>query len=427
MNKRLIAVSAGGTALACGAALGQVGFRPATEVVAVEPPPNIVPMNAGQVILGLADRYVYRTSNTSTAWGQTALTADFVTVVPLALPPGGVTSYPVSISSDGRRVLGQVSYTPTSVTRAALWQDGGAPLVYSVGNAPNQRPQQADDACDKWVLTTGLSAFDSRTYVAGPDGFVEVEAYEDDIVSTFSRAISPDGTLIAGKFNGVPGPVFVWDQLGGARQVEPLNSHGLLPVCVSNGGGTVVCGAGGSDPGSDFLLSAVYSPSGLRMLTDVWGTYLSRDGAMVLGYTNDVYETPSRAIWWTPTLGSEDLNDALVARGIDLRGWTLKEARFISADGRRLVGRGFPPGSTQKHWWVAEIESLAAADVGKAGGLGGSDGKLDNNDFIVFIHRFFAQDARADVGKAGGARGGDGKFDNNDFCAFIGLFFGGEP
>jgi agmatine deiminase len=63
------------------------------------------------------------------------------------------------------------------------------------------------------------------------------------------------------------------------------------------------------------------------------------------------------------------------------------------------------------------------ADLGSPGGLAGADGLLDNNDFIVFIDRFFAQHFSADVGSQGGTTGGDGAWDNNDFCAFIDAFF----
>ena len=63
------------------------------------------------------------------------------------------------------------------------------------------------------------------------------------------------------------------------------------------------------------------------------------------------------------------------------------------------------------------------ADVGGAGGLPGSDGVLDNNDFIAFINYFFANSPVADMGRAGGLPPGDGLFDNNDFIVFITTFF----
>jgi hypothetical protein len=65
------------------------------------------------------------------------------------------------------------------------------------------------------------------------------------------------------------------------------------------------------------------------------------------------------------------------------------------------------------------------ADLGRQGGLPGSDGSLDNNDFIAFINYFFASDPLADQGIQGGLPGHDGHFDNNDFIAFINHFFAG--
>ena len=65
------------------------------------------------------------------------------------------------------------------------------------------------------------------------------------------------------------------------------------------------------------------------------------------------------------------------------------------------------------------------ADVGSQGGVAGHDGTLDNNDFIVFVDRFFAADPRADHGIVGGLPGSDGAFDNNDFVVFVDEFFAG--
>ncbi|MFT3683582.1 MAG: GC-type dockerin domain-anchored protein [Phycisphaerales bacterium] len=65
------------------------------------------------------------------------------------------------------------------------------------------------------------------------------------------------------------------------------------------------------------------------------------------------------------------------------------------------------------------------ADLGQQGGADGFDGALDNNDFIVFINKFFAMDPVADQGRQGGLQGNDGFYDNNDFIAFISNFFNG--
>ncbi|HYD00381.1 MAG TPA: GC-type dockerin domain-anchored protein [Phycisphaerales bacterium] len=65
------------------------------------------------------------------------------------------------------------------------------------------------------------------------------------------------------------------------------------------------------------------------------------------------------------------------------------------------------------------------ADLGTTGGIPGSDGVLNNNDFVVFIDYFFAQNPLADQGSTGGVPGADGQWNNNDFVVFIDNFFAG--
>ncbi|HYD00212.1 MAG TPA: GC-type dockerin domain-anchored protein [Phycisphaerales bacterium] len=71
------------------------------------------------------------------------------------------------------------------------------------------------------------------------------------------------------------------------------------------------------------------------------------------------------------------------------------------------------------------VQACGASDVGSTGGTDGGDGQLNNNDFVVFIDRFFAGDPRADVGVTGGLPGRDEAFNNNDFVVFIDQFFDG--
>jgi hypothetical protein len=68
---------------------------------------------------------------------------------------------------------------------------------------------------------------------------------------------------------------------------------------------------------------------------------------------------------------------------------------------------------------------FAPGDVGQQGGVPGHDGLYNNNDFLVFIDRFFSQDPVADIGIQGGLLGSDGMLDNNDFVVFIDQFFAG--
>ncbi|HYD01086.1 MAG TPA: tail fiber protein [Phycisphaerales bacterium] len=73
------------------------------------------------------------------------------------------------------------------------------------------------------------------------------------------------------------------------------------------------------------------------------------------------------------------------------------------------------------------LQPYCPADIGMQGGIVGHDGFRDNNDFVVFVDRFFANDPISDFGAQGGIPGPDGLYDNNDFVAFIDAFFATCP
>lgn len=50
---------------------------------------------------------------------------------------------------------------------------------------------------------------------------------------------------------------------------------------------------------------------------------------------------------------------------------------------------------------------------------------LEVNGLTVFIDLFFQGNWRGDVGTVGGVPGSDGSFDNNDFVVYIDAFFAG--
>lgn len=94
----------------------------------------------------------------------------------------------------------------------------------------------------------------------------------------------------------------------------------------------------------------------------------------------------------------------------------------VSANGEVLIAGRHLLANGQVSANLARFR-LDVADMGGAGGLPGSDGLLDNNDFIVFINTFFQGSTAADIGSAGGMPGADGSLDNNDFIVFIDRFF----
>ncbi len=74
---------------------------------------------------------------------------------------------------------------------------------------------------------------------------------------------------------------------------------------------------------------------------------------------------------------------------------------------------------------VPFVRNNCPADVGSQGGVAGPDGLLNQNDFIVFLNRFFTSSYLADVGRQGGLQGSDGILNNNDFIAYVDMYMNG--
>jgi len=112
----------------------------------------------------------------------------------------------------------------------------------------------------------------------------------------------------------------------------------------------------------------------------------------------------------------------------DLRGRVPVGASLTSGGGGLAAGTVI--GSENATLSIAQMpahrhtfDAYCPSDVGTTGGVAGHDNTHDNNDFVVFINYFFAQNPLADVGRQGGISPGDGLFNNNDFVVFIDRFF----
>jgi uncharacterized membrane protein len=152
---------------------------------------------------------------------------------------------------------------------------------------------------------------------------------------------------------------------------------------------------------------------------------VSADGNRIVG--SAIINGSAQAVLWDASVGHRRLDVALASRNVVLpAGLSLLRIDGVSDDGVVMYGLAQQAGN-EVQTFIALLPRAAAcgaADVGGEGAEAGSDGSLDNNDFIVFIDRFFAEDVRADFGSEGGAAGPDGTFDNNDFIVFIAEFFG---
>jgi probable HAF family extracellular repeat protein len=156
------------------------------------------------------------------------------------------------------------------------------------------------------------------------------------------------------------------------------NFSGALAV---NADGTVVVGdsASTSHPSGE-AFRWVYTGSGpngggvmtglgvLAGYTSSRATAVSADGAIVVGNSQSM--GGQQAFRWSAASGMRSVQDLLVASGVNMTGWSLQNARGISADGHVIVGDGTDP-SNNTQAWIARFPPPAGlgGDTGTGSGL----------------------------------------------------------
>ncbi|MFT3683987.1 MAG: GC-type dockerin domain-anchored protein [Phycisphaerales bacterium] len=274
--------------------------------------------------------------------------------------------------------------------------------------------------------------------------------FRDAISAAYpSAGFSPMSTITAADLNGVD-VVILLSAAAGQGAISPLTAseQNALRAFVNSGGGAVIFTdndsfAGGASQAANASLVSPFgvTPAGTGAPWQQTATVINTSPLSVVldGPFGSVQNYSVGWSGWFPNAGavpgaqtlmylSQNGQPALVefTPGMLAPG----SGRVVLFSDSTMVFNGYFNESDR----VVTLNAIAAsigshgcgaADVGRSGGLPGSDGQLDNNDFIAFISFFFALDVRADFGVAGGLPGRDGAFDNNDFIAFIGAFFEG--
>ena len=136
--------------------------------------------------------------------------------------------------------------------------------------------------------------------------------------------------------------------------------------------GSVVVGSGTSASGVEAFRWT--SEGGMVALGDLPGGSfrscamgVSADGSVVIGMSESALG--SEASIWDSVNGMRSIQDVLVNDlGLDLTGWTLREAQAISEDGLTVVGWGYnPSGNTEA--WIATIPEPGSLGLALVGGL----------------------------------------------------------
>lgn len=306
------------------------------------------------------------------------------------LPSGGFQSEAFAVSGDGTTIVGfgsvAVPYglTLQGTTEAFRWtnSDGIVGLGLPPAVVPRGLPRSSawdvstngsvvvgylDDGTDgyeafRWTQTTGM---------------VGLGALPGESSSAAWRT-SADGNTIVGYAAGTASSQpFRWTSSGGMVGLGHLPGGNRGEAIGVSANGSIVVGASQTSDGTEAFLwteaggmvSLGELPGGTHSST---ASAVSADGSIVIGKSNTgVGDNGEEAIIWTPADGMQLLQTVLMNSGLDLAGWTLKDASDISPDGRYIVGWGYDPLNQQQAFLVDLTPvPLPAAAWFLGGGLG---------------------------------------------------------
>jgi uncharacterized membrane protein len=168
--------------------------------------------------------------------------------------------------------------------------------------------------------------------------------------------ISPDATVIVGAAWGTESVrACRWTELEGIVTLGVLPGYLRSEAYSTSAGGSVIVGSCYCE--DDYTAFRWTPDDGMVALGSLPGSQLqagvayvvSADGGLIVGeaHADDAHI----GMIWTATTGARDLNVVLERDlGVDLDGWTLKEAYGLSSDGRYVVGHGTNPDGGSEAW-----------------------------------------------------------------------------
>jgi len=292
-------------------------------------------------------------------------------MVSLGTLPGGEYSTSLDVNDDGSVVAGW-SGTPTN-DHAFRWINDS---MQDLGTLPGHYYSNARGVSDNGSVVVGRSGTTSnyfRAYRWTGDVMTDLGVLSGYVASA-AYGVSGDGLVVVGyckKSQANTNLAFRWKN-GAMTSLGKLKGGAYSEAWAANDIGSVVVGTSGSSSGDRAFRWTNNKMTSLGTLSGQpysYGLAVSGDGSKVVGYSSDgtleeVGDSGSlvstgRAFLWTSALGMVDLNTYLPILGIDLTGWTLREARGISADGSTLVGWGWHDdgiNGPRPEAWVAHLQ-----------------------------------------------------------------------
>ncbi len=332
------------------------------------------------------------------------------TITPIGHLPGGAQSWAFALSSDGSTAAGVSDSSNGS--RAIRWSAAGG--LQDLGTMSGGTVSTGQGVSGNGLVVVGYGTATSGADRAfrwaapvGPMLNLGVLSAASDVVA--AQGASTDGSVVVGYVTLDTGinRAFRWTSAGGMVDIGTLAGHTQAVAMAVNADGSVIAGyclrpghstafrwtaTGGMvalnpPPSGSSTQASAISPDGAFVVGSSAGSgpvrwdsagammVLSNPGAVpastALGVSGDgsviVGTGTGFTAWmWTAASGIVDLQAYFPAQGINLTGWTLREATGVSADGRTIAGYGLRP--TGLEGFVAQLPScLSLAGPADAG------------------------------------------------------------
>ncbi len=268
--------------------------------------------------------------------------------------PGSSYSHATGIAANADAVVGL-----TDVGAAFYWTPWNG--MTALGTLPGQSYSIAADVSEMGDAVIGTSGSNSSTnegFFWSPYTGMQGLGFLPGYTSSKGTAISGNGQSATGYCEGNSNNLVM------AFRWEPgiLRSLGTLPgynrsygYGISRTGDFVV---GSADLNSTLIQGFIWNKSsGMKGIGAIPGYTssvlrdVSEKGVRSVGFATG--NSGAAAILYNSQSGQIDiLQDLLLAKGVNVRGWQLQEATSISDDGTTIAGIGLNPRGRQMYWRV---------------------------------------------------------------------------
>jgi probable HAF family extracellular repeat protein len=303
---------------------------------------------------------------------------------------GGVSIHGMAAAFSGQTIVGYAdhgAFSPMGI-QAFVWTPATGPV--EIGDLPggaNGVPHSygravSDDGAFVACIGQSTNGDESFRFEVATGAMTPLGELPGGNFGSYSYGMSRNGATIVGvSYSGNGQEAFRWTAVGG---IVPMGFLPTLPTQTrfssaeaANADGSVIVGESSSanTGGNGYEAFRWTSQGGMQPLGDLpgaafqsWAYAVSADGGIVVGRGSVPGNcgpfgcgSAGHAFIWDTQNGMRDLHQVLTGLGVNLNGWTLTEARGISADGTTIVGNGTDP-QGQFEGWIAVVPRCGSAD-----------------------------------------------------------------